>query len=62
MAGASSAADYRPVCDDCGSYAAGRGMFGDPYCGFCQKSIRDRDAEPVALAPVVRLSQYRIAA
>ncbi len=62
MSVASSAADYRPICDDCGTYAAGRGMFGDPYCGFCEKSIRELRSGALLLAPVIRIDTHRVAA
>jgi hypothetical protein len=33
--------EYYPTCPDCGSAAAGRGYFGKPCCGLCERSISD---------------------
>ncbi|GGB14832.1 hypothetical protein GCM10011380_00300 [Sphingomonas metalli] len=40
----------RPTCVDCGSVAQGRSFFGEPYCGLCERTIREGD---FALAPVI---------
>lgn len=43
-----TAASDIPTCPDCGSFAQGRGYFGNPYCGLCERSIPEA---PLVVAP-----------
>lgn len=54
-----TAAMDTPTCPDCGSFAQGRGYFGNPYCGLCERSIPE--APVTILAPRISADGLTVA-